>query len=287
MPGTCRLRADYSAKESMRQEKGLGKSPKDYLVFIGSKESAWTRRYGKPHPVRFPHVVNFEGINLLDNHVRLLNQYMAVAPCLLGGDSHSELNGSTLRYPDWQHATLPPFLLVTGRPPMFQSPDNPPPKTLEKPVLPDNYDSLGPEEKSQVDELHRRRVLFYLYKVFNGGLNERHLSGMRDPHVLLTQHLDNYNAELPNPVRCPISFTEFEVEMHYNQEPTWFQMNGLVEYWKSEMQGLSDDGWARTVGLKHGLLDGSDTLEEERCNVTMLPYDSNNYECDMDSPQEP
>ncbi|EEH11544.1 predicted protein [Histoplasma capsulatum G186AR] len=70
---------------------------------------------------------------------------------------------------------------------MFQSPDNPTPKTLEKPVLPDNYDSLGP------DELHRRRVLFYLYMLFDSGLNERHLSGMRDPHVLLTQHLGGAN----------------------------------------------------------------------------------------------
>ncbi|KMU77929.1 hypothetical protein CISG_06772 [Coccidioides immitis RMSCC 3703] len=34
--------------------------------------------------------------------------------------------------------------------------------------------------------------------------------------------------------------------MHYEQEPTWFQMNSLVEYWKSELQGLSDDGWVRT-----------------------------------------
>ncbi|KLJ07373.1 hypothetical protein EMPG_17151 [Blastomyces silverae] len=154
-----------------------------------------------------------------------------------------------------------------------------PPKTLEKPVLPDNYNSLGPAEKPQVDELHRRRVLFYLYMVFNGGLNKRHLAGTRDPRVLLTQHLveraekqwsgdvsslkgaliritvnwDHYNAELPNPVPCPRSFTESEVEMHYEQEPTWFQMNSLAEYWKSELQGMSDDGWVRTEAYEDAI----------------------------------
>ncbi|KMU86855.1 hypothetical protein CIHG_04795 [Coccidioides immitis H538.4] len=294
---------DYMFWYGKRAE--LGKTPKAYLVAIGKRECEWTKRYGKPRPVRFPHVVNFEGIKSPHDHIQLLNH---------------ELNRPTLRHPDltpgnifirpetnkisciidWQHTALLPLLLATGHPPMLQSPDHPPPQTLEKPVLPNDYDSFSPEEKSQADELHRRRVLFYLYMVFNGGLNKRHLSGLRDPRVLLTQHLveraekqwsgdvfslkaaliritenwDHFSASLPEPVPCPISFARSEIDMHYEQEPTWFQMNSLVEYWKSELQGLSDDGWVRTeayedvvkknMELKKVLLDGSDT-QEERC----------------------
>ncbi|EEP80854.1 predicted protein [Uncinocarpus reesii 1704] len=277
-----------------------GKTPKAYLAAIGKREREWTKRHGKPRPVRFPHVVNFEGINSPHDHIQLLDQFMAVTPYLLGGDPHSELNRPTLRHP--------------GHPPMLQSPDHPPPQTLEKPVLPDDYDSLSAEEKSQVDELHRRRVLFYIYMVFTGGLNERHLSGMRDPRVLLTQHLveraekqwsgdifslkgaliriaenwDYFSASLPEPVQCPIAFTKAEIDMHYEREPTWFQMNGLVEYWKSELQGLSDDGWVRTeayddvvkknMELKRVLLDGSDTPEEERCVQERWPFQDHEEE---------
>ncbi|KAM5496027.1 hypothetical protein McaMca56_005058 [Microsporum canis] len=59
-------------------------------------------------------------------------------------------------------------------------------------------------------------------------------------------------------------------------------MNGLVEYWKSELGGLNDDGWVRTeayddavkksMELKQVLLDGSDTLEEERCVQEQWPF---------------
>ncbi|KAM5475459.1 hypothetical protein MauCBS54593_001148 [Microsporum audouinii] len=318
----------YGKRAEMGINRGPWKTPADYLLSIARRECEWTRRYGKPRAVRFPHVVNFEGINSPDDHIQLLKQYMAMAPYLLGGDPHRELNRPTLRHPDltpgnvficpethkvaciidWQHAALLPLLPATGHPPMLQSPDHPAPQTLEKPVLPADYDSLSPECKSQIDELHRRRMLFYLYMVFNGGLNKRHLSGMMDPRVLLTQHLveraekqwsgdifslkgalirvtenwSHFSVHLPETAPCPISFTPSEVEMHYQQESTWFEMNGLVEYWKSELGGLNDDGWVRTeayddavkksMELKQVLLDGSDTLEEERCVQEQWPF---------------
>lgn len=201
-----------------------------------------------------------------------------------------------------------PLLLTAGHPPFLQSPDDPPPPILQKPALPDDYDSLGPEEKSQVDELYRRQSLFYIYTAFNGGLNKRHLSGMRDPRVLLTQHLveraekqwsgdvfslkgalirvienwHRFNEALPKPVPCPISFSKSEVEAYYEQEPNWFEANFLIEYWKSELGGLNDDGWVRTemyedtvkksLELKQVLLDGCDTPEEERLVQEQWPF---------------
>ncbi|KAF3893940.1 hypothetical protein GTR04_3623 [Trichophyton interdigitale] len=258
--------------------------------------------------MKFPHVVHFEAVNSPNEHIKHLNQYMEVASYLLDSDSHTELSCPLLRHPDWQHATLLPLLLATGHPPLFQSPDQPPPRTLEKPSLPDNYQSLDLEQKSQADELYRRRTLFYIYMAFNGGLNKKHLSGMKDPRVLLSQHLveraekqwsgdvfslkgaliriyENwhlFNAHLSEPVPCPISFTQSEIDAYYEQEPTWFEMNGLVEYWKSELGGLGDDGWVKTeayedtlkknMELKQVLLEGSDTPEEERCVQEQWPF---------------
>ncbi|EZF79840.1 hypothetical protein H110_08353 [Trichophyton rubrum MR1448] len=289
----------YGQRADLHTSRGPWKTPKDYLISIGKRES---------RPMKFPHVVHFEAINSPNEHIRHLNQYMEVAPYLLGSESHTDLSCPLLRHPDWQHATLLPLLLATGHPPMFQSPDQPPPKTLEKPSLPDNYDSLDPEQKSQADELYRRRTLFYIYMAFNGGLNKKHLSGMKDPRVLLSQHLvecaekqwsgdvfglkgaliriyENwhlFNAHLSEPLPCPISFTQSEIDAYYEQEPTWFEMNGLFEYWKSELGGLGDDGWVRTeayedtekksIKLKQVLLEGSDTPEEERCVQEQWPF---------------
>ncbi|GBF59736.1 altered inheritance of mitochondria protein 9 [Trichophyton mentagrophytes] len=304
------------------------KTPKDYLTSIGKREYEWTKRYGRSRPMKFPHVVHFEAVNSPNEHIKHLNQYMEVASYLLDSDSHTELSCPLLRHPDlnpgnifvcpethkissiidWQHATLLPLLLATGHPRLFQSPDQPPPRTLEKPSLPDNYQSLDLEQKSQADELYRRRTLFYIYMAFNGGLNKKHLSGMKDPRVLLSQHLveraekqwsgdvfslkgaliriyENwhlFNAHLSEPVPCPISFTQSEIDAYYEQEPTWFEMNGLVEYWKSELGGLGDDGWVKTeayedtlkknMELKQVLLEGSDTPEEERCVQEQWPF---------------
>lgn len=76
-----------------------GRTPKDYLVSIGNRESEWAKRYGGPRPVRFPHVVNFPGIKDPAEYMQLLDQYMTVASGLLGGDTQSELNRPTLRHP--------------------------------------------------------------------------------------------------------------------------------------------------------------------------------------------
>lgn len=72
---------------------------------------------------------------------------------------------------------------------MLQSPDHSSSQTSQKSALSDEYDSLDSEKKSQVDELHKRRVLFYIYMMFNNDLNKRHLSEMSDSRVLLIQHL--------------------------------------------------------------------------------------------------
>ncbi|KAE8397671.1 hypothetical protein BDV37DRAFT_265137 [Aspergillus pseudonomiae] len=90
---------------------------------------------------------------------------------------------------NWQHSSILPLLLTAGNPPLFENPDSEPPKGLEKPSLPENYSSLSPEEQSNADELHRRRMLFYMYMVFNGRDNKAHLEALRYPLMSLRQHI--------------------------------------------------------------------------------------------------
>ncbi|EFQ97585.1 hypothetical protein MGYG_00625 [Nannizzia gypsea CBS 118893] len=165
-----------------------------YRSTNAKRECEWTRRYGRPRTIEFPHVVYFEDVNSPDEYTRLLNQYMDVASYLLSSDSHNDLSYPLLRHPgknkissiiDWQHASLLPLLLATGHPPVFRGPDQPPPRTLEKSSLPDDYDSRSPEQKS-----HGAFIRIY-------------------------ENWHHFNTSLPQPVPYPISFTQSEIDIYY------------------------------------------------------------------------
>ena len=154
---------------------------------------------------------------------------------------------------------------------MFENPDSEPPKGLEKPSLPDNYQLLNPEEKSQAEELHRRRMLFYLYMVFNRNDNKPHLAALRDPLQALRQHLvdragrqwsgntitlkgalvrivANWNGLLvgtSKKIGCPVNFAPDDEEEFYRIEENWFKATILLEHWRSILDDLGQDGWVR------------------------------------------
>lgn len=90
---------------------------------------------------------------------------------------------------DWQHTTVLPLLVGAGNPPLFGNPDSAPPKDYAAPTLAEDYASLDPEEKEYADELHRRRMLFYRYMIFNGKDNKDHLAALRAPLLAQRQHL--------------------------------------------------------------------------------------------------
>lgn len=172
---------------------------------------------------------------------------------------------------DWQYTHILPLLLVAGNPPMFDNPDSEPPKDLKKPVLPSNYDTLNSDEKSQADELHRRRTLFWLYMVFNGRDNKSHLKALYYPLLMPRQHLvdragrqwsGNYitlkgallrivqNWDLilgkrAGTVEYPIAFDTKDVEDFLELEGKWFQINMVIEHYRSLLDDMSEDGWVR------------------------------------------
>jgi hypothetical protein len=46
-------------------------------------------------------------------------------------------------------------------------------------------------------------------------------------------------------IDCPISFTEEELKDFHKLEQTWFDLNALVNHWREELGGVSEDGWVR------------------------------------------
>ncbi|PGH07903.1 hypothetical protein AJ80_07943 [Polytolypa hystricis UAMH7299] len=285
---------DYMFWRGKRAQLELNRGPwrnqLDYLHSIGFREKEWTRKFGKPQTNEFPHNNMLKGEIAPEIYIDLLDKYLSVAPYLLPEDRGNPLNQPTLRHPDlnptniyvsdscdvsciidWQHTTILPLLLTAGNPPQFENPDPEPPKGYNKPTLPENYESLEPQEKSQADELYRRRMLFHLYVIFNAKDNKPHFNALRYPLLALLQHLvdragrpwsgniitlkgallrvigswDTLMAERLKKVSCPVSIDADDVQEFYSIEDNWIKANILVEHWRSVLDDLGQDGWVR------------------------------------------
>ncbi|KAJ9325398.1 hypothetical protein DTO027B5_4959 [Paecilomyces variotii] len=271
-------------------DRGPWKHPRDYVRSVGQRELEWTRKFGKPQQNDFPHNNFLKGDISPTGYIDLLEQYISLSPYILPRDHENSLNKPTLRHPDlnptnvfisdscevscivdWQHSSILPLLLTAGNPPLFENPDSEPPKGLEKPCLPEDYASLSPEEKSHANELHRRRMLFYLYMVFNGRDNKAHLDALRYPLLLLRQHavdsagrqwsgniitlkgallrLATHWGQLVDgnqeQIQCPVHFDPKEAEEFFLIEDNWFTATILLEHWRSILDDLDQEGWIR------------------------------------------
>ncbi|OJD20217.1 hypothetical protein ACJ73_08451 [Blastomyces percursus] len=213
-------------------------NPHEYLPAIGKRELAWAKEFGKPQGVDFPHNAFFPEVNSHELYISLLEKYLAIAPFLLPRQHSDPRSQAVLRHPD-----LTPNAEV--------------PNTLDPPEPPEEYDTFDPTEKAEIDELLRRRHLYYLYRVFNGARNKQHLSVCADP-VLRPRHLVDCagrqwlgnlmnlrGALIRMHHECPISFTEKEVQKHEEDESMWFKLNLLVNNWRGQMGGLSEERWMR------------------------------------------
>ncbi|KAL3475579.1 serine/threonine protein kinase [Aspergillus californicus] len=278
----------YGQRADLDLDRGPWSDPKEYLLAIAKKEAKWTEKFGKHVESDFPHNTVFPGLHSPQEYLALLEKYSLVAPYLLPRDPRHNLSRPTLRHPDltpsnvficpetfkvksiidWQHTVITPLLTTAGYPKLFENPDPSPPAGLTPPKRPPGYDTMGPDEKSQADELIRRQSIFYLYRVFNGGLNKLHLEALQDPLVLQRQHLVDlagrqwsgnlmslrgalmrirdlwpyFHGKDAN-VECPIEFSEREYHDREENEAMWYKLNTLVSYWREELGGLSEEGW--------------------------------------------
>ncbi|KFY97854.1 hypothetical protein V500_01898 [Pseudogymnoascus sp. VKM F-4518 (FW-2643)] len=249
--------ADYmfwrGKRAGLELDRGPWRDPHAYLRAVGTKELESTRRFD----------LNPTNIFVSDS---------CEVSCII----------------DWQHTTVLPLLLAAGNPPLFENPDSTPPKDYAAPTLPENYASLNPDEKEYADELHRRRMLFYLYMIFNGKDNKDHLAALCTPLLAQRQHLID-RAGMPwtgntvtlkgalmrvvdgwgllaleghGEVECPIGFSDEDAAAFYELEKNWFNANILVEHWRSVLDGMSEDGWVRSEVFE-GAVEKNRALKKE------------------------
>ncbi|KAL3460860.1 serine/threonine protein kinase [Aspergillus heterothallicus] len=281
----------YGRRGQLDIDRGPWKSPTNYLRAIAEKEVKWIEEFGKPTEPGFPHNTVFPGMRSPNEYLRLLKRYSDLVPYLLPKKEGHILNRPTLRHPDltlsnifidpepfqvtsiidWQHTAITPLAQAAGYPRLFENPDPEHSAELVPPKLPPNYETLQPADRAQVDELIRRQSLFYLYRVFNGGLNKLHLEALRDPLLRQRQQLiDPVNRQwsgdlitlrgelmrmrdlwpyLPGrtadtaDTACPIDFSEEEIREQAEMQPMWHKLNALVEHWRDELGGISEEGW--------------------------------------------
>ncbi|GLI80625.1 hypothetical protein PoHVEF18_008980 [Penicillium ochrochloron] len=158
---------------------------------------------------------------------------------------------------------------------------------------------MSPEDKAHVDELIQRQSLFYLYRVFNGGLYKVHLKALQDPLILSRQHLVDsagkqwsgnlmtlrgslmrmrdiwpYMHGNQENAECPIEFSGQEIKEQSESEEMWYNLNKLVNHWREELGGISEEGWVqnelfdyaieRNHFLRAGFSQGGSSDELER-----------------------
>ncbi|KAL4966948.1 kinase-like domain-containing protein [Aspergillus stella-maris] len=265
---------------------------REYICSVANRELEWTRKFGRPRCNQFPHNEILAGEISHIGYIDMLEKFMSLSPFILPEDRDDPMNKPTLRHPDlnpsnvfitdtgeisciidWQHSSIQPLLVIAGNPPLFQNPDPEPPAGLEKPSLSADYDSLSASDKIQADELHRRRMIFWLYMVFNGKDNETHLEALRYPLLIHRQHAVNRAGRQWNgntitlkgallrlvqnwdtlvqagghltKIQCPVHFDQKDAEEFYVLEENWFKMNIIVEHWKSLLDDIGQDGWVR------------------------------------------
>ncbi|KAK2744259.1 Phosphotransferase enzyme [Myotisia sp. PD_48] len=237
--------------------------PKDFLHAIAERELTWTRKYGQPLELDFPLNGPFPGKHDPEQYIALLGIYIDLIPYLLPKDRSHPLNQPTLRHPDlnpnnvfispetggitciidWQHTTIEPRLLTAGYPRMFENPGIEETKDLKDPSLIPEYNTLGSEEKQEVDEIFRRQILNHYYGAFTCELNRPHVDALKDPLLRPRQHLvDRAGRQWNGNILVLKGALPGDVEEFEKQEEILFGLNATVEHWRAQL-GVNEDGW--------------------------------------------
>lgn len=177
----------------------------------GERELAWTRTYAKP---RLPYerlyreLYNFKQV-FPESHITDLSDYLKIAS-YLGYKDNSSLNRPVIRHPDlqpnnilvsdsneivglidWQHCSILPLGIVAGIPVHFQNYGDPESEMLKQPqlTLPSDFDYLPLSKQALIKEIHRKRMIHFLYAALTKRLNKHHYDAIFDQSVILRQRL--------------------------------------------------------------------------------------------------
>ncbi|RDH31196.1 hypothetical protein BDQ94DRAFT_180568 [Aspergillus welwitschiae] len=141
-------------------DRGPWPSSIDLFRAAGERELTWAKAYAKP---RLPY----------ERLYREIYRFKCVSP-----DSHI--------------ADLPNNILVSDKNDIIGlNYGDPESEMLKQPQLnlPSDYDSMSPSEQTSIKEIHRRRVVHFLYAALTKRLNQDHYDAIFDQSVILRQRL--------------------------------------------------------------------------------------------------
>ncbi|KAJ2913700.1 hypothetical protein MD484_g6711, partial [Candolleomyces efflorescens] len=247
----------YGRREHLEVFRGPYENADSVLTTGAKKELAYLDKFGSPR-VPYEHFrreyYNYEKQTPSD-HAKNLHRYLRLAPSLLPADDslsafcvrHPDLTDTNIRvstdssrleiisFLDWQNTAVLPLFLQAGIPDFIQNEQDEVSQQMVEPELPDNFDTLSEEDRDWENELLRRRLVHYHYKLSTAAYNEVHHKGLVDPlnpfrrrifiHAsaiwegetikLLCAMIDlacNWEAFATDGTPCPVDFTEAEIE---------------------------------------------------------------------------
>lgn len=170
------------------------------------REIQFCQQYGRPrlHVERYlREMYQFREISP-GGHIQLLQDFLKLAPHLA---VHSgRFSRPVLRHPDfspnnilvspcgditglldWQHSAVLPLCLCAGIPKHFQNWGDPLSEKLAKPEtkLPENFETLSPEEQANTRELMRKRLIHFYYAAMTMKLMPDHFDALRQESLML------------------------------------------------------------------------------------------------------
>ncbi|KAF2118671.1 kinase-like domain-containing protein [Lophiotrema nucula] len=283
------LRWWFGERGNLDINRGPHDDPRLVLQAPAEKELAWIRAHGQPRlPFEraYRETFDYQRQNP-EEHTKSLMDYIRLAPHLVPTDTN--LNLPVLRHPDlqpnnifvsedftitglidWQHSLVLPTFLAAGMPKSFQNYNDEESISFVPPQLPNDFDSMGDEDRVRVQEQYRRRHVHFFYLGFTQRMNDRHWHALEHESGLLKRRLFNdagspweglntplqmdlvrvlenwSNIASPNSdgtvPACPVVFTEQEAQRRAALDESLRETDSEMERINNVL-GVASDGW--------------------------------------------
>ncbi|DAA74469.1 TPA_exp: Uncharacterized protein A8136_3436 [Trichophyton benhamiae CBS 112371] len=249
-------------REKMELNRGPWQRAEDYARAMGENEIAWINRHASP---RINAYISLKDPELPDHALNLLTKYLDAilyliphdpAPCaniLWHPDLHldnvfvdpttCEITGIV----DWQGARIAPLFYQSCIPRMFRH-NGPVREGWIVPSRPENFDTLTPEEQSQLDRNLEKETVHKYYEAMRkrsptslvtGVWENRDLFFLRQSLIAIEALWDKLRPD--ETVEAPISFTRGELDLHMKEDENISGVGSMLKLFRD--QGvLPDDG---------------------------------------------
>ncbi|KAK0106136.1 hypothetical protein ONS95_004638 [Cadophora gregata] len=277
-------------RANMDMDRGPYNEPLDFIKAVATNEIRFIKTHARP---RLNYHRSSTQPELPEEVLDLLQRYLKLSPAMIPPPGTNEdTHSPTLWHPDlhldnifvdpetkkitriidWQSASVMPLFYQCGVPRMFQHPgtvrDN-----WELPDLPEDYDTLEPNEKASIDSDRESEICLKYYKAETNSQNPRHWAALlqlqlhntvirtepsrlvpnvwedRDVFFLrqaLLSIIEQWQDLCPDSGTCPVSSNQQELALHAAEEESMGNVGEILrmfrEGWGVPPSGMVDPG---------------------------------------------